>query len=66
MTKINNSKAVPAININSKKDLIASLYTDRERLLPLVNTKERILSETKEKLEDFCNTSHITNKIEKD
>jgi hypothetical protein len=37
--------------------MIMSLYTDRERILPLIHSKEQIIKETKLKIGDVCNTS---------
>eukprot|EP00347_Sterkiella_histriomuscorum_P008857 403343477 len=52
--------------IETKKDLISSLYTDKLRKIPLANTKERILEQTKEKLEEACSTSRVIQRKEKD
>ena len=46
--------------------MIASLFTDRERLLPLVNSKSKILDDTREKIEHICSTSRAQPKVEKD
>jgi hypothetical protein len=53
-------------SIDSKRDMITSLFTDKERILPLVHSREKILNDTKERIEDLCSTSKVHVKKDKD
>ena len=52
--------------IESKRDMIATMYTDRERRLPLMNSKETIMNTTKDHIEALCSTSNVAMKKDKD
>jgi len=52
--------------IESKRDMIERMFTDRERHLSLVYSKDIILENTKTKLETICSTSRVIEKKEKD
>jgi len=46
--------------------MIESMFTDRERHLSLVYSKDIIMENTKTKLETICSTSRVIEKKEKD
>jgi len=54
-----SSQVISPKMIESKRDMINSMFTDRERVLPLTNSKEKILGDAKVKLESMCNTSKV-------
>ncbi|CDW88266.1 UNKNOWN [Stylonychia lemnae] len=60
----NTLKVLPVIE--SKRDMIESMFTDRERHLSLVYSKDIIMDNTRNKLETMCSTSRVIQKKEKD
>lgn len=44
-------------SIESKRDLIATLWTDKTMMMSMAHGKDTLLHTTREKLEDMCSTS---------
>lgn len=48
--------------LDTTRDMIANLYTDKGRLMPLIHSKDKIFESMKERMNDMCLTSTVEEK----